>query len=257
MDEPREIGPDIEAVLNRVLPETIAVERIRLLAEHADAVLALRNHAREVYRRRLIESAGALIDHGWSNTSAYDLAAIKLAEERRIMEQELEEQLDKLKDRLRGRLQSLCAGTLEESSPRDVQPCYTPQMADHTLDEFGEHDPEECYQCLVEKPAVKSECRCAECCRRLIIEVLPQDAEREPKIRERGSPLLASPDENGHREVVGYVLNSRDDIACVFLDRDTNLCTIHETRPLLCRLFDCDGEGREQLIELGIIERDE
>ena len=130
-------------------------------------------------------------------------------------------------------------------------------MGDHTLDEFGEHDPEECYQCLLQQPAVTSECLCGLCCRRLLIEVLAEDAEREPRIKALGSPLLASPDENGHRPLVGYILNSRDDMACVFLDRATNLCTIYETRPLLCWLFDCDGEGREQLIELGIIQREE
>jgi len=125
------------------------------------------------------------------------------------------------------------------------------------LDEFGEYDPEECYQCLLQHPAVTSECRCGLCCRGLLIEVLTEDAEREPRIKELGSPLLTPPDESGHRHPVGYILNSREDMACVFLDRATNLCTIHETRPLLCRLFDCDGEGREQLIELGIIQRDE
>ncbi len=42
------------------------------------------------------------------------------------------------------------------------------------------------------------------------------------------------------------------------LDNDaTNACTIYETRPLLCRLFNCEREGREQLIELGILKRDE
>jgi hypothetical protein len=30
----------------------------------------------------------------------------------------------------------------------------------------------------------------------------------------------------------------------------------YETRPLICRLFDCDGEGKEQLIELGVLERE-
>jgi Fe-S-cluster containining protein len=33
----------------------------------------------------------------------------------------------------------------------------------------------------------------------------------------------------------------------------TSLCTIYETRPLVCRLFDCDGDDRQQLVELGIL----
>lgn len=81
-----------------------------------------------------------------------------------------------------------------------------------------------------------------------------QDAEREPRIREFGSPIY-TPAEltgTGQRELEGFLLNGKD-VACVFLDQETNLCTIYETRPLGCRLFDCQGEGRDQLIELGIL----
>jgi Fe-S-cluster containining protein len=41
----------------------------------------------------------------------------------------------------------------------------------------------------------------------------------------------------------------------VFLDDATNRCTIYETRPLVCRLFDCDGPDRQELVALGILER--
>lgn len=124
----------------------------------------------------------------------------------------------------------------------------------HSLDEDGEHDTEQCYECLL-KEAVKSTCDCGKCCRHLLIEVLAEDAKREPKIAERGSPILGWPDANGHRELEGYFLNAReDDMACVFLDLATNKCTIYETRPLLCRLFNCDGVGREQLVELGLLQ---
>lgn len=129
--------------------------------------------------------------------------------------------------------------------------------AGHDLDEYDEHNPEECYKCLAAMEPALSSCRCAECCR-LLIEVRLEDAEREPKIRERGSPIYtdARLTASGQRELAGYMLNSPDnDYACAFLDRASNLCTIHETRPLLCRLFNCDGEGREQLIELGILDR--
>jgi hypothetical protein len=61
---------------------------------------------------------------------------------------------------------------------------------------------------------------------------------------------------SGHEELEGYLLNNREDLACVFLDRRTNLCSIYDTRPLTCRLFDCDGAGSEQLIELGILSRE-
>jgi Fe-S-cluster containining protein len=139
---------------------------------------------------------------------------------------------------------------------RNLQKEEAERWSGHPVGEDGWHDEEECRVCL-EGKAVVNACRCGECCRRLIVEVGLDDAEREPKIKELGSPLYTPPEltASGQRELEGYMLNSRDDMACVFLDRRTNLCTIHATRPLLCRLFDCDGEGRERLIELGIIDR--
>lgn len=123
------------------------------------------------------------------------------------------------------------------------------------------HDPEECEACLEARPPIENICRCAECCRRLIIEVSLRDAEREPKIKELGSPIYqdARLTASGKQELIGYMLNkvSPGSYACVFLEEATNLCQIHPTRPLICRLFDCEGKGREQLIELGILRRDE
>lgn len=117
------------------------------------------------------------------------------------------------------------------------------------IDDFDE---DASYEELLKKE-VKSECNCGQCCR-LIIEVELHDAEREPRIKELGSPLESPLDGSGKREVVGYMLNSRSDYACVFLGQD-NRCSIYPTRPLVCRLFDCNGEGKEQLIELGWIDR--
>ena len=102
---------------------------------------------------------------------------------------------------------------------------------------------------------VRNDCRCGECCRNLVIEVELDDAEREPRIKERGSPisLPAELTESGRKELAGYLLNSPENgNACTFLDRSTNLCSIYDTRPWVCRVFDCDGEGREQLIQLGV-----
>ena len=127
----------------------------------------------------------------------------------------------------------------------------------HERDEWGDHNEDVCYACLLKQEAT-GPCRCGVCCRRLLIEVSVRDAEREPKIRELGSPIYtdARLTASGKPELEGYLLNSHLDMACVFLDQQTNLCTIHDTRPLTCRLFDCQGEGREQLIELGILHRD-
>src|SRR2546423_1292663 len=65
---------------------------------------------------------------------------------------------------------------------------------------------------------IRNTCRCAECCRRLIIEVGLEDAEREPQIREKGSPIYTPAEltENGERELDGFILNGKD-LACVFL----------------------------------------
>lgn len=121
----------------------------------------------------------------------------------------------------------------------------------HEFDGEGWHEEEECYVCLLGKE-VKSSCDCGKCCT-LIVEVGLEDAKREPKIADKGSPIYQ--DErltaSGQRELIGYMLNTRADCACVFLEE--NRCSIYETRPLVCRLFSCDGEAREELVQLGIL----
>jgi Fe-S-cluster containining protein len=120
------------------------------------------------------------------------------------------------------------------------------------FEEF-EHDPDSCVPCLAANE-VKSDCRCGECCKSLILEALVEDALVEPRIAEKGDPIYQAPEltASGTRELIGYLLNSaKNGGACAFLDRTTNLCTIYETRPLMCRLFDCDHQ--EELIELGIL----
>lgn len=105
------------------------------------------------------------------------------------------------------------------------------------------HEPDDCYWCAAAQPPALSECRCGNCCRRLLIEVDVEDARREPKIAERCSPIYAAAEmtKTGRRELQGFLLNSSaNDYACAFLDQRTSLCTIHETRPLICRLFDCN-----------------
>jgi Fe-S-cluster containining protein len=109
----------------------------------------------------------------------------------------------------------------------------------------------DCIPCVAQEE-VKSSCRCAECCRRLLIEVLPEDALVEPRIEKECSPIYAGPPLTETRELIGFLLNGHDG-ECVFLDKATNLCGIHETRPLVCRLFDCDGGDRKDLVELGIL----
>lgn len=123
---------------------------------------------------------------------------------------------------------------------------HAAMLAGNELAKLG-HDPEECEACLVGH-AITSDCRCGKCCESLIIEASECDAQRESKIRQFGS---------AYRDQLGYLLNSPAG-PCVFFSRDADgrgVCSIYDTRPLACRTFDCDGEGREKLIELGIITR--
>jgi Fe-S-cluster containining protein len=122
-------------------------------------------------------------------------------------------------------------------TPED-DPCV---LCEHQAIDAGDtdaqsrHDPDECEECLL-KCAVSNDCRCGKCCEALIIEASLRDGIREPKIQERASPIYD--DMSGTRVQIGWMLNGRDG-PCVFLNRETRLCTIHETRPLVCRLYDC------------------
>ncbi len=119
-------------------------------------------------------------------------------------------------------------------------------IEDHQLDEDGDHDPDECEVCIERNESVCSDCRCGRCCEGLLIEVSLRDAEREPRLRECG-PIYDDNLGQGPKELIGYLLNDREnEFACRFFDRQTRLCRIHETRPLLCRLFDCDTEYEER-----------
>jgi hypothetical protein len=106
----------------------------------------------------------------------------------------------------------------------------------HDLDEDGVHDPEECEECLLSQ-AKLCICRCGRCCECLIIEVSMRDGDREPLIQKLASPIYD--DMSGVKEQIGWLLNGEGG-PCVFFDRQTRLCMIHETRPLCCRLYDCD-----------------
>jgi len=135
------------------------------------------------------------------------------------------------------------------TQPEEHTPKEQPASADG-----GDFD-DECDEDGEPVPAIQNDCRCAECCRHLLIEVGLDDARREPRIKERGDPIYAPAEvtASGQRELEGYLLNSKDnDGACTFLNQTTHLCSIYETRPWVCRAFDCDGEGKEHLIELGI-----
>ena len=110
----------------------------------------------------------------------------------------------------------------------------------HDFDEDNVHDESECDLCIERTCSVSSSCRCGNCCERLILETTLRDAEREPRIGQECAKIRHFPD-----ELVGYLLNDpRNGGACHFFDRERRLCTIYETRPLMCRVFNCDAERR-------------
>jgi len=110
---------------------------------------------------------------------------------------------------------------------------------DHQLDEDGFHDEDECEVCIEGNHSVACDCRCGRCCEGLLIEVSLRDAEREPRIVAECGPIYCDI-ATGTKEIIGYLLNDRaNGYACRFFDRETRLCTIHSTRPLACRVFDC------------------
>lgn len=113
----------------------------------------------------------------------------------------------------------------------------------HDVDGEGFHDDEECELYVERAGSVVCQCRCGKCCESLLIEVSLRDAEREPRIKELGRPLWDNEADlfRGEKIVGSYLLNSSENEgACVFFNRQTRLCTIHGTRPLVCRLFNCD-----------------
>ena len=107
----------------------------------------------------------------------------------------------------------------------------------HDLDEEGEHDPDDCELCLEQNCTVKCDCQCGNCCERLMVEASFRDAEREPRIKQECKTL------RDLEEPIGYYLNdSANNYACHFFDRETRRCTIYDTRPAICRIFNCDEE---------------
>src|SRR5262245_35068958 len=94
---------------------------------------------------------------------------------------------------------------LRELREREAVP-----FAGHDFDDEGYHEEDACRVCL-ESKTVSNSCRCGRCCR-LIIEVDVEDAEREPQIKEKGSPIYVPPEltASGQRELAGYLLNSAE-----------------------------------------------
>lgn len=116
-------------------------------------------------------------------------------------------------------------------------------LDEHQLDFEAYHDESECELCIEQQETQCCECRCGKCCETALVEASFRDAEREPRIAETGTPLMDDM-RTGVTEQVGWMLG-RTDGHCVFFDPENRLCTIYDTRPLACRVFNCDGPEGE------------
>lgn len=117
----------------------------------------------------------------------------------------------------------------------------------HDLDEDGFHDEDECERCLEANHSILSDCRCGRCCERLIVEATARDAVREPLIRVLGSKRRDDfTGEYPPDEEADWLLNGPGG-PCVFLRRegDRGVCSIHDTRPFVCRVFSCDEPANQ------------
>src|SRR6266705_3123938 len=113
-----------------------------------------------------------------------------------------------------------------------------PEDDGHDRDEDGEHDPDCCQNCLEANHTVTNDCRCGECCERLIIEATARDAAREPLIKVLGSKYRSFDGTYPPDDEADWHLNGKGG-ACVFFRRDAEgrgVCGIHATRPMACRL---------------------
>lgn len=99
---------------------------------------------------------------------------------------------------------------------------------------------------VTDGPPVACECRCGICCRDMAIRATEADALREPRLALVGHPIAV----NAAGDPVAWMLNALDSSAadgigpCQFLawkgERRAS-CTIHDTRPDVCRRLDCDA----------------
>ena len=128
-------------------------------------------------------------------------------------------------------------------------------LDEHQLDSEGYHDETECELCIEQAETKSCACKCGRCCEVAIVEASFRDAEREPRIAETGTPLMDDM-RTGVKEQVGWMLG-RTDGHCVFFDPENRLCTIYDTRPLVCRVFNCDGpEGEYFRDPAGFLEKE-
>lgn len=115
-NEPTPIGPDIEKILDGVLPEHIAQARVRLLAEHADAVLEIRDRHRRAWEEMVGREVRILAFDGMPPRAAEQAARNNLGVRKRELDAELAAEIARLQEQLSRRLRRLIEDAEDEQA---------------------------------------------------------------------------------------------------------------------------------------------
>jgi hypothetical protein len=113
-DEPAPIGPDIETILDKVLPEHVAQARVRLLAQHADAVLEIRDRHRRAWEEMVGREVRLMVFDGIPPRAAEQAARNNLGVRSRELDDELSAELTRLQEQLSRRLRRLAEDAGDE-----------------------------------------------------------------------------------------------------------------------------------------------
>jgi hypothetical protein len=117
---PQPIGPDVDAILNGLLPEHIAAKRITLLSAHANEVLRLRDLHRAVWEGMLGREVRVMVMDGLAPRTAEAAARANLAVRKQELDAELEEGLQRLSGELQRRPQRMLEDA-EDDAPDPVR----------------------------------------------------------------------------------------------------------------------------------------
>ncbi len=103
-EEPRPIGPDIEAILQAVLPGDLAKRRQAALAVFDHEVRQIRKRAVQAFGELVLREIEYLVLCGWNTEDTYLPAVNNLAVRKREIQGELVNAVERLQEELKRRL---------------------------------------------------------------------------------------------------------------------------------------------------------